>query len=219
MAARRWPRRSAVRPEVRSSARRTALLLAAIVLAGGAVSMALVLRSMVTEYAASAARDLVVTEVNSIVKDVMADPAFSDRPLVSLERDATGAVSAVTADVAAVNTLAAEVLSRAVRATEQEELTVSIPLANLLGSALLMNRGPAIDVDVLMLSSSSAGFRSEISAAGINQTRHQLFLDLDVQLSFLLPWRGMDTSVQTEILISETVIVGRVPDSYLNWER
>ena len=103
--------------------------------------------------------------------------------------------------------------------TEQEDLQVRIPVANLLGSAMLMNRGPAVEVDVLMLSSSSAGFRSEITSAGINQTRHQLFLDLDVQLSFLLPWRDMDTSVQTEILISETVIVGKVPDSYLNWEK
>ena len=159
-----------------------------------------------------------VSRINAIVKDVMADPAFARRPLVSLERDAGGSITAISADVAAVNTLAAEVLARAVEATEQEELTVRIPVANLLGSAMLMNRGPAMEVDVLMLSSSSAGFRSEITSAGINQTRHQLFLDLDVQLSFLLPWRDMDTSVQTEILISETVLVGQVPESYLNWE-
>ena len=110
-------------------------------------------------------------------------------------------------------------LGRAVDATEQEELTVKIPLANLLGSALFMNRGPSVSVDVTVLSSSTAGFRSEITSAGINQTLHQLFLDLDVQLSFLLPWREMDTGVQTEILVSETVTVGQVPDSYLNWER
>ena len=215
----RWPRRSPFRPEARPGARRTLLLLLVIVLVGGSVSAALVLRSMVTEYAASAARDLVVSRVNAIVKDVMADPAFAGRPLVSLERDGDGGITAISADVAAVNTLAAEVLARAVEATEQEDLQVRIPVANLLGSAMLMNRGPAVEVDVLMLSSSSAGFRSEITSAGINQTRHQLFLDLDVQLSFLLPWRDMDTSVQTEILISETVIVGKVPDSYLNWEK
>ena len=69
-----------------------------------------------------------------------------------------------------------------------------------------------------MLSSSTASFRSELTAAGINQTRHQIFLELNVQLSFLLPWRDMDTSVQTEVLVSETVIVGKVPASYMNWE-
>ena len=109
-------------------------------------------------------------------------------------------------------------LSRTVQETAEEKLTVSIPVANLLGSTLLMNRGPSIPVSVTMLSSSTASFRSELTGAGINQTRHQIFLELDVQLSFLLPWRDMDTSVQTEILVSETVIVGEVPASYMNWE-
>ena len=98
-------------------------------------------------------------------------------------------------------------------------MTVKIPIINLLGSAILMNHGPAMDVHVTVLSSSYASFRSELSSAGINQTRHQLFLDLNINMSFLLPWRAMDTTVQTEILLSETVIVGEVPNSYMNWER
>ncbi len=214
---RRFPRRSRERQGRtvgRTLAGLTLLLLAAALIFGGTV-----LRSMVTEYAASAARDTVVSAVNGIVKSVMADPAYTGQALVDLERDANGDVTAVTTDVVAVNSLAAEVLSRAIAQTEQDVLTVKIPVANLFGSALLMNRGPSISVDVTMLSSSTAGYRSEITSAGINQTRHQLFLDLDVQLSFLMPWRGMETSVQTEILVSETVIVGQVPGSYMNWER
>ena len=182
-------------------------------------AVGVVLRDMVTEYAVSSARDLAVTRVNAIVKDVMTDPAFAGEDLVELERDDSGAVTAVTANAPAINALSAEVLSRAVRETEQEAITVEIPVMNLLGSALFMNHGPSIKVDVTMLSSSTASFRSELTGAGINQTRHQVFLDLDVQLSFLMPWRDMQTSVQTEILISETVIVGRVPGSYMNWER
>ncbi len=219
MPPRRWPRRAAVQPRTQKRAKRTLALLVAAMILAALAALSAGLRSMVTEYAASAARDMVVTRVNQIVKDVMADPAFRGEQLVKLERDASGAVTAVTANVTAVNTLSSEVLGRAVDATEQEELTVKIPLANLLGSALFMNRGPSVSVDVTVLSSSTAGFRSEITSAGINQTLHQLFLDLDVQLSFLLPWREMDTGVQTEILVSETVIVGQVPDSYLNWER
>ena len=219
MPPRRWPRRAAVRPGTEKRAKRTLALLVVVMILAALAALSAGLRSMVTEYAASAARDMVVTRVNQIVKDVRADPAFRGEELVKLERDAAGAVTAVTANVTAVNTLSSEVLGRAVDATEQEELTVEIPLANLLGSALFMNRGPSVSVDVTVLSSSTAGFRSEITSAGINQTLHQLFLDLDVQLSFLLPWREMDTGVQTEILVSETVIVGQVPDSYLNWER
>lgn len=219
MRIRRWPRRgfegrARSRPNWRALVVLSCLLMLAIASLGGVV-----LRSMVTEYAAAAARDEVVSALNEIVKNVMADQAYTGDGLVNLEHDASGGVTAVTTNVVAVNTLAAEVLSRAIRQTEREVLTVKIPVANLLGSAILMNRGPSISVDVTMLSSSRAGYRSQISSAGINQTRHQLFLDLDVQLSFLTPWRGIDTSVQTEILVSETVIVGQVPNSYMNLER
>lgn len=181
--------------------------------------MGFALRSMIADYAVSAARDDVVVKVNGIVKDVMADERFGGDHLVDLAHDEDGNVSAVSANVPAINTLSAEVLSRAVAATEQGVTAVEIPLANLLGSALLMNRGPSVTVHVTVLSSSRASFRSEITSAGINQTRHQLFLDLDIQLSCMLPWREIDTSVQTEILVSETVIVGQVPGSYMNLER
>ena len=215
MTARRWPRRSPLSPAVC----RWLLVLLILFFVVTAVAVSVVLRDMVTEYAVSSARDLVVTRVNAIVKDVMTDPAFAWEDLVALERDDSGAVTAVTANAPAINALSAEVLSRAVRETEQEAIKVRIPIMNLLGSALFMNHGPSLTVDVTMLSSSTASFRSELSGAGINQTRHQIFLDLDVQLSFLMPWRGMQTSVQTEILVSETVIVGQVPGSYMNWER
>ena len=216
MGAKRWPKRSAVPKGI--TARRMILPLL-LLFAAVSVTVGLVLRSLVTEYAASAARDHVVTAVNGIVKDVMTDLQMDGTTLINLERDANGDITAVTTNVTAINLLSAEILSRAVERTERDDITVKIPVMNLLGSALLMNRGPTVEVHAVMLSSSTAGFRSEITSAGINQTRHQLFLDLDVQLSFLMPWRGMETGVQTEILVSETVIVGQVPDSYMNWER
>jgi len=101
--------------------------------------------------------------------------------------------------------------------TSEEKLTVGIPLGNLMGSTLLSGKGPSIPVQLVMLSSSVAGFRSELTSAGINQTRHQILLDLNVAVSLLMPWRTVGTEVNTEILVSETVIVGKVPENYLNW--
>ena len=219
MPPRRWPRRTNRGPAARRPVRRALGLALILLVIVGAGAFSHVLRDMVTEYAASAARDEVVSKVNATVKDVMAETQASGRTLVDLERNSAGAVTAVTANAVVINDLAAEVLSRIIRDTEQDEVTVEIPLANLFGSVLLMNHGPSMTVHVTVLSSSSADFRSELTGAGINQTRHQLFLDLDIQLSFVLPWRALDTSVQTEVLLSETVIVGAVPNSYMNWER
>jgi sporulation protein YunB len=181
------------------------------------VTVGLLFRSMVTELAVSSARDAVVMRINAIVKDLMTSMALRGDSLVVLERDDRGSITAISTDVAAVNSLSAEILERAVAPTGEQVITLKIPVGSLMGSALLLNRGPSVPVEVVMLSSSAVGFRSELSSAGINQTRHQILLDLTVQVSLLMPWRAVSTSVETEVLVSETVIVGDVPESYMDW--
>jgi len=201
----------------RRADRRLFLWLLLILLAAGVTTGGLAFRSLVTELAVSSAQDVVILAVNDIVKEIMWDGDFDAAGLVTLERGTDGSVSAVTTNVVAVNTLAARVLERAVAQTSEEKLTVGIPLGNLMGSTLLSGKGPSIPVQLVMLSSSVAGFRSELTSAGINQTRHQILLDLNVAVSLLMPWRTVGTEVNTEILVSETVIVGKVPENYLNW--
>ena len=202
----------------RRAAGRTFLALSLLLAAAAVLAGCLAFRSLVTELAVSSAQDAVILSVNSIVKDIMTGGDFDPGELVSLEKDVGGNVTAVTTNVAAVNTLAARVLERAVFQTAEKHITVGIPLGNLLGSTLLAGKGPSIPVELIMLSSSAAGFRSELTTAGINQTRHQILLDLKVGVSLLMPWRTVGTEVDTEILVSETVIVGAVPESYMNWE-
>lgn len=201
----------------RRSAGRTFLVLLLLLAAAVVLAGSLAFRSLVTELAVSSAQDAVILSVNSIVKDIMLDSGFDASGLVELKRGADGSVSAVTTNVAAVNMLAAQVLERAVAQTAEERITVGIPLGNLLGSTLLSGKGPKIPVQLMMLSSSVAGFRSELTSAGINQTRHQILLELNVAVSLLMPWRTVGTQVDTEILVSETIIVGKVPESYWNW--
>lgn len=215
MRSRRWPWEN----PTTNAFRRSLFFICLALIAAFLVTVSLLFRSLVTELAASDARDLVIAAVNTIVKDIMQEDRFSEDGLVHLEKDATGNVTAITTNVAAVNTLAAEVLQRAVSLTQENVITVGVPLGNLTGSTLLLNKGPNIEVNVIMLSSSMGGFRSELTGAGINQTRHQILLDLDMEITLLMPWRTIDTSVTTEVLVSETVIVGEVPESYLNWEK
>lgn len=214
----RWPRRSAAPGRAIHTARKTIVMLLFLLIAAAAVACGFLFRSLVTGLAVSSARDVVVTSVNSIVKDIMTDSDFDTAGLVNLEKDADGNITAVTTNVAAVNTLASEVLERTVELTAEQVISISVPLGNFAGTPLLLNKGPSITVNIVMLSSSVAGFRSELTSAGINQTRHQIMLELNVQASLLMPWRTISTSVDTEVLVSETVIVGDVPDSYLNWE-
>ncbi len=209
-------RRRRNRP-VEGSAKRGLLILVLLLLLSGGIVAGLLFRSLTTDMAVSAANDAVILAVNGIVEDMMSDPSFRPEEMVTLEKSADGAISAVKTNVAAVNILAANVLKRAVAQTAENVIEVGVPVGNLTGSTLLLGKGPTIPVEVMMLGSSVAAFRSELTSAGINQTRHQILLELHVDISLFMPWRTISSTVDTEILVSETVIVGAVPRSYMNW--
>ena len=146
--------------------------------------------------ALSDATDAVTKTVSDIVEEKMRDPALEYSRFISLEKTNTGEVSAIVTDMTQVNTLASELLNSVVQASEQGELNLQIPLGNLLGSGMLLGRGPDVPVKVTMLTSSSTRFRNELVEAGINQTRHQLLMELLVDIDVLLPWEILSTQVR-----------------------
>ena len=60
-----------------------------------------------------------------------------------------------------------------------------------------------------------ASFDSEFDSAGVNQPRHRIWLELQVPVQVMLPGGMLETTVVTRLLAAETIIVGQVPDAYL----
>ena len=134
---------------------------------------------------------------------------------VIFEKDETGHITALRSNVAEVNRMQGQITDEILhRLSEVATSELEIPLGTLTGSALLAGRGPSLFVRMQAVGSASAAFRNQFTAAGINQTRHQIFLDVDVYMSILLPGTKTSTRVSNEIAVAETVIVGGVPDTY-----
>jgi len=88
----------------------------------------------------------------------------------------------------------------------------------LINSDLFSGRGPKIPIKIVPLGTVSTSFSNQFTAAGINQTRHQIMMDIVVDISILLPGYQTGTQVTTQVTIAETVIVGAVPDSYFQMQ-
>ena len=117
--------------------------------------------------------------------------------------------------MAAFNHLQAEILDTVLtRISQVPTGDLSIPIGSLTGSALLAGRGPRISVRMESVGSSEANFRNAFTSAGINQTKHQIILTVDVSVSILLPGFRTATKVSNSFIVAETVIVGTVPDTY-----
>lgn len=184
-----------------------------------AVRSVMYLRELSCDMVLSDAVDLMTLCVNDTINRTLAGRDYGYDYFVTIDRDESGAVTAIKANMARINALSSELLSDIVEAADRGELSLSIPIGNILGSSLLLGKGPDIPVDITLLTSSRVDFKNEISAAGINQTKHEMKLDVVVDIDVVLPWRTVSTQVVTEILIAETVIVGEVPQTYLDLER
>lgn len=179
---------------------------------------AMFLKNISCQIAVSDASDIVTKQINNAVAHIMAEGNYVGDYFVTFEKTAAGEVTAISSNMAKINALSAEILDRVVGATENHTLTVKIPAGNLTGISLLMGRGPDVPVQIIVLTSSRVEFNNSIVTAGINQTKHQINLEVIVDIDILIPWESQSAQVVTEVMIADTVIVGKVPETYLNMQ-
>lgn len=216
MSTRRWPSRARMNRSAKRRGRGVFPLLVLLLIAAMLAAAVLYFRTLSTDLAVSMAQDAVVAAVAEIVKKEIVNTTESHGSLTTLEKNAAGEISAVTANVAALNALAGDILLAVTNAAAENNIEISIPIGSLTGSSLLLSHGPRIRVQVQVLGSTFTGFQTDIASIGINQTRHRIVLELRENITLLMPWHAVETTVVTDIPVAETIIVGKVPDSYLN---
>ena len=175
------------------------------------IHMEPILVSMATARVSNTVNRIVVEAVNDAIQGGEIDYGI----LVEFEKDAEGRVTALKSNMAAFNRLQSRIADDILlRLSEVSTTTLAIPVGTLTGSSLLAGRGPTLKVKMQSVGSTTASFRNTFGSAGINQTRHQILLDVQVNMSILLPGFRTSTKVNNEISVAETVIVGSVPENY-----
>ncbi|NCB63876.1 MAG: sporulation protein YunB [Clostridia bacterium] len=174
------------------------------------------LRPIMAELASAQVQNAVTTVINRVVSEEVTEGHITYDKIIKLETNEAGAVTALKSDMSEANLLRADILTALVDEVDQvNELPLSIPVGNLTGVDLLSGRGFDIPVTVLTTGTAEAGFENVFSDAGINQTRHQIMLNVSVPVSILMPGYSTRTAVKAHVCVAETVIVGQVPGTYL----
>lgn len=183
------------------------------------ISSAVFFRDLTCSIAVSDAADIVTATVNEAVSGVFRDNDYDTGYFVDVIQNADGLICGIAGNTAHINKLSADVLSSVIASTDNGKLRVQVPAGNLSGINLLMGKGPDVTVDIVMLTSSHVDFKDNISSCGINQTKYQLMLEICIDIDVLVPWGTRSTQTLTEVIVADTVIVGNVPETYLNWEK
>ena len=176
------------------------------------------LGDLATQMAVSDATDIVTKTVNDSINEVIGKGVYGFDYFITLEKDGEGNVTAISSDMTHINTLSTEILNSVIKSTDNGIIKINIPAGNLSGLNLLLNKGPDIQVDIIMLTSSRVDFRNEMVSCGINQAKYQLVLEVTVDIDILVPWGTESATTVTEVIVADTVIVGKVPNTYLNME-
>jgi len=173
------------------------------------------MKPLLTRLASTRVSNTVNRIVIEAVDEAIRSGEISYTQLIFLEKDNDGKITAIHSNMAAFNRLQAEILDIVLARIDQVSAReLSIPIGTLTGSALLAGRGPRIAVRMESVGTSSARFDNAFTSAGINQTRHQIVLHIDVSVTILLPGFAAATKVSNAVTVAETVIVGGVPETY-----
>ncbi|MCL1807645.1 MAG: sporulation protein YunB [Oscillospiraceae bacterium] len=177
------------------------------------------LRPIITQMARVEVNQLAATTINQAIIKRITDENVTYGDLVYFEKDVYGQITALKTDIIATNRLRADISSEVLASLKRADTSkLAIPAGNLINSDLFSGRGPKIPIKIVPLGTVSTSFSNQFTAAGINQTRHQIMMDIVVDISILLPGYQTGTQVTTQVTIAETVIVGAVPDSYFQMQ-
>lgn len=136
--------------------------------------------------------------------------------IVYFEKDLNGKITALKTNMSEVNRLKTAILNiinDEILAIDSSD--IGIPIGSLILPEFFSGRGAQIPVHILSIRNSDAGFESFFTEAGINQTLQQLTMNVSVDVSILVLGRSENFTVTSQVVVAETIIVGQVPDTFL----
>lgn len=206
-------------PELRIPPALITLAVALIVAASVIALLEAKLRPVVAEVASAQVRNTITAVVENAVTADLAARQVSYADFVTIQRDEGGAITALTTDMARMNLLRAELVDAILEAVAGVDVSeVVVPLGSLFDLEPLWARGPTLKARAMTVGTVRAEFDSQFTSAGVNQTLHRVWMEVDVPMTLLLPGGEVEVAVDTRLCVAETVIVGKVPDTYLQLE-
>ncbi len=165
------------------------------------------------EKAKAIATDIVNKQASKILKGIN----YED--LVKIEKDKAQNIKLLKLNTVKINMLASEIaynVQQELYKTENNQ--IKIPIGSITGLKYLVGFGPKINISIYPVGSVTTKFNSEFNSAGINQTIHRIYLDVSCKVTIVTPYDKIESEITNQVLMTELVIVGNIPETYYNLE-
>jgi sporulation protein YunB len=167
-------------------------------------------------FAEAQARWTAIEVINKAITEKVV-PNISYTDLIKPERNAQDEIVFMQVNMIKVNKITSESILAIQESLQQlEKVKFKIPIGQIFGSKLFANSGPRFNLSLLPVGTVEAKIYDDFEQAGINQTRHRVYLVVKSTVKVIIPLVSDYISIETKVPLADAIIVGRVPDTYLN---
>lgn len=167
------------------------------------------------EYAKVYSNNITNEVVNSAVDDVFVKEEYQS--LAKIMENSSENIKAIETDTAKINRLKSAIIQSMQKNIDSHKSdTVYVPLGSCSNLYFLAGLGPKVPIRIYPVSIVNADFKESFDSVGINQVKHKLYLDVSMKMSFVGMMFAQSDTVETSVLLNETIIVGDTPTYYGN---
>ena len=167
------------------------------------------------EYAKVYSNNIANEVVNSAVDDVFVKEEYQS--LAKIMENSSENIKAIETDTAKINRLKSAIIQSMQKNIDSHKSdTVYVPLGSCSNLYFLAGLGPKVPIRIYPVSIVNADFKESFDSVGINQVKHKFYLDVSMKMSFVGMMFAQSDTVETSVLLNETIIVGDTPTYYGN---
>jgi len=171
----------------------------------------------ITEMATIMAKSQTLNIINEKSVEILSKE-FNYDQMIKIQKNNEGNIILVQADTIKLNYLAAKLSTECNKElSDMKNSEIKVPLGWLSDKSAFYNLGPKITMEIEPMGNMSTSYESKFESAGINQTRHKIYLNVNAKIRLKLPMRNQDIEVTTQVPVSDTIIVGKIPNNTLGF--
>ena len=160
----------------------------------------------------------IATEItNTKSSEVLAK--YNYKEPVQIIKSEDGKSNILKTDIVTINEMISEIALETQKSLDDiSKQYIEIPIGALTGSKYLAGSGPKVKIRLIPTGKIATNIKTEFKAAGINQTVYRIYLEIECNCSILTSYKTIDRTINNQILLVENIIVGEVPETYLQLE-
>lgn len=151
--------------------------------------------------------------INETALDIYSEE-FDYSKMIIMEKDNTGNITMLRADTIKLNYLSSKlILESNEKISKLEQIGLKVPIGYISKNLMFYNLGPKLNIKLSQMGNITTNYESVFESAGINQTRHKIYLNVNMKMKVVVPLNSKEVEVVCQIPISETIIVGKIPST------